>query len=334
MKIYITGIAGFLGSNLAQRMLDLGHEVAGNDNLLLGEKNNLPKKLLRFDLDDCNNFDQMVKNIKGFDIVFHCAATAHEGLSVFSPNFITKNIYQASVSVITAAIICKVKRFIFCSSMARYGSQKFPFTEDQDTLPEDPYGIAKVASEHTLKLLSDTHGMEWNIAVPHNIIGPNQKYDDPYRNVASIFINRNLQNQPAIIYGDGEQKRCFSYVDDCIFCLEKMALDKDIKSETINIGPDEEGYTINELAKIIANETGCNLEPIYVKDRPKEVKIAVCSADKARKILGYKTSTNLKESLKKTADYIRKNGVRKFNYNLPLEIINDSTPETWKNKLI
>ena len=334
MKIYITGIAGFLGSNLANKLIELGHQVAGNDNLILGEKINLPKKLLKFDLVDCCNYQKMLKNMRGFDIVFHCAATAHEGLSVFSPNFITKNIYQASTSVITAAIVCKVKRFVFCSSMARYGSQKYPFTEDLKPAPEDPYGIAKVAAEDTLKLLSETHGMEWNIAVPHNIIGPNQKYDDPFRNVVSIFINRNLRNLPSIIYGDGEQKRCFSYIDDCLFCLEKMAFDKNVKNEIINIGPDEEGCSINDLSKLVANETGCNLDPIYVDERPNEVKTAICSADKARKILNYKTSTTLKKAIKKTADYIRINGVRKFNYNLPLEIINNKTPKTWKNKLI
>ena len=135
----------------------------------------------------------MVNNLKGYDIVYHCAATAHEGLSVFSPNFITKNIYQASVAVMTASIVNNVKKFIFCSSMARYGNQKTPYAESMTPKPEDPYGIAKVAAEDTLKLLSEVHGMNYNIAVPHNIVGPNQKYDDPFRNVMSIFINRNLQ---------------------------------------------------------------------------------------------------------------------------------------------
>ena len=86
-----------------------------------------------------------------------------------------------------------------------------------NTKPVDPYGIAKVAAEQCLINLANLNGMEWNIAVPHNIIGPNQKYDDPYRNVVSIFINRNLQGKPAVIYGDGKQERCFSYIDDVIF---------------------------------------------------------------------------------------------------------------------
>ena len=333
MKIYITGIAGFLGSHLAKRLVDLGHEVSGNDSMVQGELDNLPKNI-NFHKIDCCNYEEMSKNLKNMDIVYHCAATAHEGLSVFSPNFITKNIYQASISVITASIINKVKRFVFCSSMARYGNQKSPFTEDMTPKPEDPYGIAKVAVEDTLKLLCNVHSMDYNIAVPHNIVGPNQKYDDPFRNVMSIFINRNLQNKPSIIYGDGNQTRCFSYIDDVIFCLEKLALEKKISKEIINIGPDEETITINELSRLVSNETGYNGEPIYVPGRPQEVKEASCSSDKARKLLDYKTKTSLKESVKLTADYIRSKGTRNFIYNLPVEIKSDITPETWTKETI
>ena len=331
MKIYVTGIAGFLGSHLAKRLIDLGHEVSGNDSMIQGELDNLPKNI-NFHKIDCCNYEEMSKNLNGIDIVYHCAATAH--LSVFSPNFITKNIYQASISVITASITNKVKRFVFCSSMARYGNQNSPFTEDMSTKPEDPYGIAKVAVEDTLKLLCEVHSMDYNIAVPHNIVGPNQKYDDPFRNVMSIFINRNLQNKPSIIYGDGNQTRCFSYIDDVIFCLEKLALDKKISKEIINIGPDEETITINELSKLVSNETGYNGEPIYVPGRPKEVKEASCSSDKARKLLNYKTKTSLKESIKLTADYIRSKGTRNFIYNLPVEIRSKITPKTWTKKTI
>tara|TARA_B100001765_G_C19500296_1_gene338941 strand:- start:1043 stop:2044 length:1002 start_codon:yes stop_codon:yes gene_type:complete len=333
MKIFITGVAGFLGSNLAKRMIDLGHEVSGNDNLIGGEKSNLPEKIKFFET-DCNDLEKMSDIIKGNEIIYHCAATAHEGLSVFSPNIITKNIFQASVSTITAAIQNKVRRFIYCSSMARYGSQDYPFTEDMETKPEDPYGIAKVAGENILKLLADLNGMEWNIAVPHNIVGPNQKYDDPFRNVLSIFINRNLQNKPALIYGDGKQKRCFSYIDDTIYCLEKMALDKNINKEIINIGPDEEDVTISELAEMVANEIGFNGKPLHLSDRPKEVRFATCSANKSRKLLNYKTKTSLKEAIKKTTEFIKKSGTKPFKYYLPVEIINDKTPEAWVKKLI
>ena len=232
-KVFITGIAGFLGSHLADRMLELGHEVSGNDTLIGGYLSNVPDRANFYEI-DCCDIDAMTKVIAGHDVVIHAAATAHEGLSVFSPSFITKNIFEASVATISASIQNNVKRFVYCSSMARYGNINIPYHEYDTPKPNDPYGVAKLAGEEVLKLLCDTHGMEWNIAIPHNIVGSRQRYDDPFRNVMSIMINRNLQGKPSIVYGDGLQTRCFSHVDDCVFCLEKLALDPDIKSEIIN----------------------------------------------------------------------------------------------------
>ena len=332
-NIYITGVAGFLGSHLADRFLDLGFNVSGNDNMLGGFKSNVSKSV-NFHETDCCNFEQMTKNIQGSDIVIHTAATAHEGLSVFSPYFVTKNIFEASTSVITASIKNNVKKFILCSSMARYGEQELPFRETQTPVPVDPYGIAKVASENILKNLGNLNDMNWNIAVPHNIVGPRQRYDDPFRNVMSIMINRNLQGKPAIIYGDGLQKRCFSYIDDCLYCLEKLSLDDSISNEIVNIGPDEGTITINKLSELVANETGFNGDPIHHKDRPQEVKYAMCSADKARLLLNYETKTNIEYSIKETVKWIKEKGTLEFDYSYPLEIINEKTPDTWKKKLI
>jgi UDP-glucose 4-epimerase len=333
MKIFITGIAGFLGSHLADRMIELGHTVAGNDTLVGGYKDNVPNSAEFFQI-DCCDIEGMTQAMAGSDIVIHTAATAHEGLSVFSPSFITKNIFEASVSTISASIQNKVKRFVFCSSMARYGNQQVPYTEDQTPMPEDPYAVAKVASEDVLKILCDTHGMEWNIAIPHNIVGPRQRYDDPFRNVMSIMINRNLQGKPSIIYGDGLQTRCFSYVDDCIQCLEKMALDPSIVSETINIGPDEGTITIKDMATLVAQECGIADEPTHMPDRPREVKHASCSADKARRLLNYETKTTLAESVKQTVEYVRSRGTKPFDYSYPLEIVTDKTPKTWSERLM
>jgi len=333
MRIFITGVAGFLGSHLADRMLSLGHEVVGNDNLLGGYPDNVDPRVTFYEIDCCDRAE-MVGIMQGADIVIHCAATAHEGLSVFSPDFITRNIFQASVATISAAIECKVKRFVFCSSMARYGNQPAPFFESDTPLPVDPYGIAKVASEQVLQTLCEVHGMEWNIAVPHNIVGPRQRYDDPFRNVMSIMINRNLQDKPAIVYGDGEQTRCFSYIDDCIYCLEKLALDPKIVYEIINIGPDEGTITINELVKLVAEECGFTGSPEYFPDRPCEVKNAMCSSKKARTLLNYRTLVDINIAVKATADWIRSRGPKLFDYSFPLEIITDKTPKTWKDRLM
>ena len=141
-----------------------------------------------------------------------------------------------------------------------------------------------------------------------------------------------LQKKAPIIYGDGEQKRCFSYIDDCLSCLLPMLDQKNVNKQIINIGPDEEFVTINKVSETCSNITGSNLKPIYKKDRPREVKHASCSADKARKLLNYKTKTDLKNGIIKTFNYIKQRGTRPFDYNINLEIKNELTPETWLKK--
>jgi len=332
-NVLVTGAAGFLGSHLAEKLSNMNHKVVGVDNMMGGYKDNVPENIEFFNM-DCCDLEKMNKIMKNIDVVYHCAATAHEGLSVFSPFEITKNNYLASVSVFTAAVSKKVKRIIFCSSMARYGSQQVPFHENMNAKPLDPYGISKVASEQVLINLCELNNIEWVIAVPHNIIGPRQKYDDPFRNVVSIMINRMLQNKAPIIYGDGEQKRCFSYIDDCLSCLLPMLDQSNLNKQIINIGPDEEFVTVNKIAEICSNITGCNLKPIYKKDRPREVKHATCSADKARKLLNYKTKTDLKTGILHTFNYIKKRGPKPFNYYIHLEIENELTPVSWTKKEI
>lgn len=333
MKIFISGVAGFLGSHLADRMLEAGHEVIGTDNMLGGYEDNVNPKV-ELHTYDCKYRNSMAKITRGCDVIYHCASTAYEGLSVFSPHLITENTYQITMSLLSASIENKVKRFVFCSSMARYGKQeRVPFTEDMVCLPIDPYGIAKYASEITISNLAKVHGFEYVIAVPHNIIGPRQKYDDPFRNVAAIMINLMLQGRQPIIYGDGEQKRCFSFIQDDIDCLEKLAFQDNVNGEVINIGPDEEFVTINELAGVIAKLLNFDLKPVYLPDRPMEVKLASCSADKARKLLNYKTRYSLEQGLSEMIDYIRARGVKPFRYHLDIEIRNQKTPRSWTERL-
>ncbi|MBN1508284.1 MAG: NAD-dependent epimerase/dehydratase family protein [Sedimentisphaerales bacterium] len=333
MKVFISGVAGFLGSHLADAFLAEDHQVVGCDNLTGGYLDNVPKDV-EFHHYDCNFYDSMVKIVQGCDVVYHCAAAAYEGLSVFSPYYVTKNIVQASVSMITASIANHVRRFILCSSMARYGTQeKTPFTEDMTPRPQDPYGIGKLSSEMFLRNLATIHGMEYVIAVPHNIIGPRQKYDDPYRNVVSIMVNLMLQGKPPIIYGDGNQKRCFSFIQDDVELLKRLATEDCVSGEVINIGPDDEFITINELAATIGELLGVDVKPIHVKERPQEVTCANCSADKARRLLKYEPRVKLRDGLVAVAEYIRQRGPRPFKYHIDLEIISDKTPDTWKKKL-
>jgi UDP-glucose 4-epimerase len=332
-KVFITGIAGFLGSHLADAFLEEGYEVAGNDNMEGGYRENVPEEA-KFHRVDCNNLEEMKEIMEDADIIYHCAALAHKGLSVFSPSQINKSIYQATSSTLAAAADVGIDRFIYCSSMSRYGNQEVPFEESMDPQPMDPYAISKVGGEKMTKLMADVHNFEYVIAVPHNIIGPRQKFDDPFRNVAAIFINRMLQGKQPIIYGDGEQKRCFSFIQDDIRPLKKLAYRDNVKGEVINIGPDKEFVTINHLAEVIADILDFELDPIYKPDRPQEAKLANASADKAREILDYETKYSLREGLNEMVEWIEERGPKPFKYHIDLEIRNEKTPETWDNELI
>lgn len=222
MKILITGIAGFMGSHVADSMLADGHEVLGIDNLIGGYESNIPKNAL-FIKGDLRDLNLITPYFKGVDVVIHSACTAYEGLSVFSPSLVSENTFQITANALSASVNFRISKFIFLSSMARYGSQQvIPFTEDMTPLPQDPYGIAKYASELLVKNLCNLNGIEYTILVPHNIIGPRQKFDDPFRNVASIMVNRILQGKQPIIYGSGNQKRCFSFMDDVVDPIKKL----------------------------------------------------------------------------------------------------------------
>ena len=141
-----------------------------------------------------------------------------------------------------------------------------------------------------------------------------------------------LQNRQPIIYGDGEQKRSFSDIDDCIYCIDKLATDPNISGQLVNIGPEDNFISINELFKKISNQLQFNQEPINYKDRLNEVKLANCSENKAKEILNYKKIISLDESLSKMIKYIKDKGPKEFEYNYDLEIINEKTPKSWLEK--
>jgi UDP-glucose 4-epimerase len=334
MNILITGVAGLLGSHLARSFIENGHHVIGVDSLIGGYIDNVPGEceFYSFDLMDMERIDEVFS--KPVDLVVHAACTAHEGLSVFSPAFISKNTFQITLNIMSMAIRHNVKKFVYMSSMARYGKQETPFTEDMIPRPQDPYGISKVAAEESIRNLCQTHGLDFVIMVPHNIIGPGQKYDDPYRNVAAIMINRMLQGKQPIIYGDGEQSRCFSFISDVVSPLMRACLTDSANSKVVNIGPDEDSVTINQLAIKIAHQLSFDLKPIYVPERPQEVKIATCSSNLSRKLLGYETKVSLDQGLAELISYIRTRGTLPFSYSFELEIKSQLTPTTWTNKLI
>jgi len=334
MKVLITGVAGFMGSHLADAFLAKGYDVVGIDNLLGGYEENVPSGV-DFHNIDLDNLELIQPLFEDVDLVVHTACTAYEGLSVFSPSLVVRNTMQITTNIMSACVKAKVKKIVHLSSMARYGTQDVvPFVESMTPKPQDPYGIAKYGAELMIKNIADTHGIDYVILVPHNIIGPRQKFDDPYRNVASIMINRMLQGKQPIIYGNGEQKRCFSFMQDVTDPL-MIACETDVAhGRIVNIGPDEEFVTINELAYKLSVILDFKLEPIYMPGRPQEVFHANCSANLAREILNYKTTTSLEAGLVELINWIKSKGSREFNYHLPLEFVTEKTPKTWTDRLM
>ena len=261
----MSGCAGLLGSHIAREGLAAGWEVTGCDSLLGGDPGNVPGDVTWWKADCCEarTYSHLLKDA---DVVYHCAAAPYEGLSVFSPEVVVRNTLSSTVALLRVSINAGVRRFVFCSSMSRYGHNPAPFSEDMAPAPADPYAIAKVAAEDLVRNLCGLHGMEWVIAVPHNIYGPGQRYWDPYRNVAGIMINRVLQGKPPIVYGDGSQRRCLSFIDDVTGPLLKLATG-DVAGEVINVGPDDDGCTILELAEMILRICASDLEPEFLPAR-------------------------------------------------------------------
>lgn len=335
MKILVTGVAGFMASHLSEYLEKQGHEVYGIDNLSIGRLFNVPKNIrfTQLDMRDSEGMNAYIKEIKP-ELVYHLAAFAHEGLSQFMPILITENNYNAFLNLIVPAINNGMKKIVVCSSMSVYGAQKSPFNESMERKPTDIYAIAKTAMEEATEILSDVHGFDYTIIRPHNCYGPKQVLWDPYRNVVGIFINRAMKGLAPIIYGDGEQTRAFSYIDDVTPYIAKAGFMEETNGEIINVGPLEE-FTINHLAEIILVAFDLkHLKPIYMPDRPREVKHASCTNDKAKKMLGYNTSVTLEEGIKRMAKWAKTIGPQEFQYLKELELTGKKIPKTWKDKLM
>jgi UDP-glucose 4-epimerase len=310
-----------------------GWQVRGIDNLLGGSLDNVPAGVEFYNL-DLDDLEAITPVFVGADLVIHAACTAYEGLSVFSPSLVVRNTVQISVNAMTATIRAKVPKFVYMSSMARYGDNWGDlFDETLEPKPQDPYGIAKLAAEQLLTNLAKVHDVELVVLVPHNIVGARQKFDDPFRNVASIMTNRMLQGKQPVIYGDGTQLRCFSFIQDVIAPILTACESPNAVGQVINVGPDESPISILELAERLAKIIGFDLDPIFMPGRPQEVYVALCSSDKARQLLGYKTTVSLDQGLRDLVDWIRPR-VKDFEYHLPIEIDSDLTPKTWTQRLI
>jgi len=337
MKILVTGVAGFMASHLAEYLANQGQEVYGIDNESIGLRSNVPTniKYAKIDMRNAEDMASLIDEVKP-ELVYHLAAWAHEGLSQFMPILITENNYNAFLNLIVPCIRNNMRRIVVCSSMSVYGSQTPPFNEDMPRSPEDIYAIAKASMERATEVLADVHGFDYTIIRPHNVYGPRQALHDPYRNVVGIFINRILQGKPPIIYGDGNQTRAFSYIDDVTPSLVAAGMLPAAIGQIINIGPTEE-YTVNKLADEVLLAFGGDaqkLTPIHFPDRPREVKEAYCTNTKAKKILGYKTQTTFSDGIKRFVEWAKQQVPSEFKYLDQLELEGNKIPDTWKKKLM
>lgn len=305
MNILITGIAGLLGTNFCEYLLSnremLGIKcVLGVDDLSGGYADNLPTSpafvFLKGDLTDKTFQKSIEPHFKDLTYIFHFAAYAAEGLSPFIRQYNYTNNVLPIAFLVTMAVKYGVKRFVFTSSMATYGSQEPPFSEDIPLMPVDPYGNAKAACECDLKCANDQFGLEYCIIVPHNIYGRFQNIWDPYRNVLGIWMYNILHDLPITVYGDGEQTRAFTYVKGILPCLWLAAVSDDAKNQRINLGG-KRNISLNEVASTLKEITE-TIQPVIHLESRHEVKHAWCTYQKSIDVLKYTETLSLHEGLK------------------------------------
>jgi UDP-glucose 4-epimerase len=271
-----------------------GYTVIGVDNFSGGYPENIPEGVLFFNRDLATDSLEDIFQQHEIMYVYHFAAYAAEGLSPFIRKFNYTNNLVATAGIVNQCIVHNVKRLIFTSSMAVYGNGKPPFNEADIPSPVDPYGVAKYACEIDINIAGEQHGLDWCIIRPHNVYGHNQNIWDKYRNVLGIWMYQKLHNEPFTIFGNGSQKRAFSYIDDCLLPLWKAADSEKASRQVINLGSSVE-TSLLEAAEILREVVG-GAEFVFLEQRH-EVMNAYSTHEKSVAILGYQDSTSLKEGL-------------------------------------
>jgi UDP-glucose 4-epimerase len=331
VKILITGVAGLLGSRLADWIIKNvpNAKVVGIDDLSGGYKENIHPKVEFWQMNLVTHPIENCFDVNKFDYVFHFAAYAAEGLSPFIRQYNYENNLVATARVINQCIKHDVKRLVFTSTLAIYGhGYGGIFDENQIPKPIDPYGVAKYGCEMDTQIAGEQHNLDWCIIRPHNVYGVNQNIWDKYRNVLGIWMYQHINNEPMTIFGDGEQKRAFSYIDDILEPLWRSAIEPKASKEIINLGGVEE-WSINNANKVL-REVITKGEVVYKEGRH-EVKNSIPTYQKSIDILGFKHTTSLKEGLTKMWEWAQKQPNRnRFiweNYEIEKGIYS-----FWKNK--
>ncbi len=323
----VTGGAGFIGAHLTNELIKLGHKVIVLDDLSGGFEENVNNEacFIQGSINDHQLLSEIFTEHK-FNYVYHIAAYAAEGLSHFIKRFNYTNNLIGSVNLINESIKHKVQCFVFTSSIAVYGALKPPMREDMVPVPEDPYGIAKLAVEQDLKVSHEMFGLNYVIFRPHNVYGEYQNLGDRYRNVVGIFMNQLMQNKPLTVFGDGNQTRAFSYIGDIAPYIADSVNIKEAYNQIFNVGADE-NFTVNELAQTIMASIGIKGEIRHVEAR-NEVVHAFADHDKFKKVFKPSHHTSLQQGLQNMADWAKKTGIKKSSRFSNIEIL-EKLPKIW-----
>ncbi len=327
----VTGAAGFIGSHVVDSLLADGHIVVALDDLSGGFADNVNPRAIFIEA-SCTDHAKIAQlfNEYHFDYIFHLAAYAAEGLSHFIKRFNYTNNVIGSVNLINEAVNHNIKRFIFTSSIAVYGRNQLPMREELIPSPEDSYGIAKYSVELELKASHEMFGLDYVIFRPHNVYGERQNTGDKYRNVIGIFMNQLLAGDPLTLFGDGEQKRAFSYIADVAPIIAKSATHDDARNEIFNVGADTV-YTVNELAKAVMEAMGSTSPLNYLPAR-NEVVNAWSDHAKVQKVFRTPKEVTLADGLKRMADWVKRAGVRQSKPFVGIEI-EKNLPPSWKGQI-
>lgn len=303
--VLITGVAGLLGAKLAdwidKRIPNV--EIIGIDSLFGGYVENINPNVIFYKHDLATDDIRYIFEKHKPDYVFHFAAYAAEGLSPFMRKFNYSNNMVSTANIVNECIRFDVKRLVYTSSMSVYGHGKGDgtiFDENDIPAPIDPYGVSKYACERDIQIAGEQHGLDWCIIRPHNIYGDKQNIWDSYRNVLGIWIYKIIHNEPMLIYGDGEQKRAFTFVEDNLPCLWFAATRKAASKQIINLGG-KVPFTINEASETLASVARAyGYKPRSEhKEARHEVKHAVPTWQKSEDILSFVHNTSLAEGLDK-----------------------------------
>jgi UDP-glucose 4-epimerase len=307
-KYLVTGAAGFIGRSIAAALLQRGDTVRGVDNFSTGKRENLigleQMDLLGGDLADPAVCAQACE---GIDIIFHEAALPSVPRSVADPVSTNVACIDATLNLLIAARGAGVRRVIYAASSAAYGdTPTLPKHEDMLPAPITPYAVAKLAGEHYLACFTRVYGLETVSLRYFNVFGPYQDPTSHYSGVLAIFCRKMLAGQQPTIYGDGEQSRDFTYIDNVVAgnLLAAEAPAANIAGQMMNLATGQK-ITLNQTFQILKGLTGYSGKPAYEEARAGDIKESLADICRARNLLGYQPTVDFSEGLRRTVEWYK-----------------------------